>query len=166
MSTHTLRTASIYIVIWSLIFGVIWIGMTGALDHRENPNRTVSAAHGQHALILKRNLDGHYLVDGTINGVPVRFMLDTGATRVSIPGPLARRIGLKPGKLGYASTANGTVVVYDTIISDLTFGPFYFSDVSANMGDGMEGNHVLLGMNVLKRLLMIQHGGNLELRLE
>lgn len=63
-------------------------------------------------------------------------------------------------------SANGTAVVYDTIISDLTFGPFYFSDVSANMGDGMEGNHVLLGMNVLKRLLMIQHGGNLELRLE
>ena len=52
---------------------------------------------------------GHFVADGQINGVPIRFTVDTGATFISLPAGEARRLGLDylKGRKAMMDTANG-----------------------------------------------------------
>ena len=79
------------------------------IEGARNPNRDLKGAPGPGGalqVILQRNRAGHYVADGTINGHPVVFLLDTGATQVALPLNLARRLGLRlrPGALGAPPT--------------------------------------------------------------
>ena len=66
-----------------------WVSFDGAIERREDPNRNLVVAPGASELVLQRNRAGHYLLPGEINGRPVRLLLDTGATQVSVPARLA-----------------------------------------------------------------------------
>jgi aspartyl protease family protein len=101
---------------------------------------------------------------GLINGQPVRFLLDTGATHTSVPAHLAQSLGLRPGAPSTASTANGTVTVRATRIDALDIGPFRFAGAPAHLNPGMRDDDVLLGMSVLKHLEFTQRGDVLVLR--
>ena len=74
-----------------------WVSFDGALERREDPNRNLVVAPGASELVLQRNRAGHYLLPGEINGRPVRLLLDTGATQVSVPARLAAELGLQAG---------------------------------------------------------------------
>ena len=95
----------------------------GALQDRQDPNRNLVVAAGASQLVLQRNRAGHYR-PGEINGQPVRFLLDTGATLVAVPAQLGAPLGLQAGSRGTALTANGPVEVRATRIDTLTLGPF------------------------------------------
>lgn len=56
---------------------------------------------------LTRNRAGHFEAPGEINGKPVTFLLDTGATYVAVPRNLASELGLEPGRSAWFNTANG-----------------------------------------------------------
>jgi len=56
-------------------------------------------------VVLKRSHDGHYIFPGTINGRPVSFLLDTGATLVSVPAHRAEELGLAAGAHQQSVTA-------------------------------------------------------------
>jgi len=65
---------------------------------------------------------GHYFVDGQINGNPVEFLVDTGATAVAINKHHARQIGLQyrvDGKRGTVATASGSAVAYTVIFDEV-----------------------------------------------
>ena len=145
------------------ILGFGWIIFDGILEDRENPNRNLMVAPGATELTLKRNRAGHYLAPGTINGKDVRFLLDTGATLVSIPAHLGPDLGLKPGLRAQVITANGTVTVRQTVIDELTLGPFVVQQVQSHLNPGMRDDEVLLGMSVLKHLEFTQRGDTLTL---
>ncbi|MDR0715874.1 MAG: retroviral-like aspartic protease family protein, partial [Azoarcus sp.] len=121
---------------------------------------------GQSELVLKRNRAGHYLAPGAINGQPVTFMLDTGATQVALPAKLGASLGLLPaGPTMRISTANGYVEARMTVINELNLGPFVARQVQASLNPGMDHDDtILLGMNVLKRLEFTQSGDTLILR--
>ena len=119
---------------------------------------------GAGELVLQRNRAGHYLLPGEINGRPVRLLLDTGATQVSVPARLAAELGLQAGAPASVLTANGAVVVRQTRIPRLAFGPFEFSDVAGHLNPGMQGDEVLLGMSALRHLEFTQRGDTLTLR--
>lgn len=152
-------------VAWLLVLGLMWIAAEDYLERRDNPNRhlQVSAA-GEAELTLQRNRAGHYVLPGTINGQPVTFLLDTGATQVSVPAHLASTLGLAPGATHQVLTANGTVAVRATRIDQLAFGPFRLTDVRAHLNPGMRDDQVLLGMSVLRHLEFTQRGNILILR--
>ena len=114
--------------------------------------------------MLQRNRQGHYLANGTINGTPVTFLLDTGATDVAIPASIAREASLEPGFEGRANTANGLVTVYSTTIDELVLGNIALSDVTASITPSMPGDTILLGMSALKRIEFTQRGASLTLR--
>ena len=139
----------------------------GYLDRRHNPNRGLSnQGHaGAAELALKRNRSGHYVFPGFINGRPVSFMVDTGATTVAVPAHLGSALGLVPGVSQRAMTANGEIRVRATLIADLGIGPFRLREVSANLNPGMEGDQVLLGMSALRQMEFTQRGNTLILRL-
>ena len=138
------------------------------LDRRFNPNRdlpTEAVAGAERSVVLLRNAQGHYVADGFIDGHPVTFLLDTGATTVAIPEALARRWGLELRPGGYSQTANGSVPVWRTRLREVQLGPIRLRDVSAVAMPSMAPDDpVLLGMSFLRRLELVQRDGRLLLR--
>ena len=146
-----------------LMLGLFYLYFDNTLQARKHPNRALRVAPGSE-LVLKRSRDGHYVFPGTINGRPVNFLLDTGATLVSVPAHLAGELRLKSGAYQQSITANGTVATRATRVDALAFGPFDLRDVPASLNPGMAGDQVLLGMSVLKHLEFTQRGDTLILR--
>lgn len=146
-----------------LVLGMFYLYFENSLQARDNPNRALQVAPGTE-LVLKRSRDGHYVVPGEINGQRVTFLLDTGATLVSVPTHLGQALGLQPGVPMQAVTANGTVTTRATRIDSLAFGPFELRGVPASLNPGMRGDQILLGMSVLKHLEFTQRGDTLVLR--
>lgn len=166
-SEHTTRRAG-RIMSWLAalaLLGLLWLYFENALQKRDNPNHgLVAQPGGSGELTLRRNRMGHYVAPGTINGQPVTFLLDTGATLVSVPAHLGSELGLKPGGTAQVMTANGGVTVRTTRIAELGFGPFLAQDVRAHLNPGMKDDQVLLGMSVLGNLEFTQRGDTLVLR--
>lgn len=146
-----------------LVLGMFYLYFEDSLQARNNPNQQLQIAPGSE-LVLKRSRDGHYVFPGAINGQPVTFLLDTGATLVSVPAHLAGDLGLQAGAHQRSITANGTVATRATRIDTLAFGPFELRGVRASLNPGMADDQVLLGMSVLKHLEFSQRGDTLILR--
>ncbi|MDR2926300.1 MAG: retroviral-like aspartic protease family protein [Azoarcus sp.] len=149
------------------LIAVLWLFFKNVQENYNNPNRHLAVAPGAASeLTLKRNPAGHYFVPGTINGQPVTFMLDTGATQVALPAKLGAQLGLRPfGPPIQISTANGTLSARMTRIDELAFGPFVLRQIQAALNPGMDGDDIiLLGMNVLKHLEFTQRGDTLVLK--
>lgn len=146
------------------LLAVLWLFFEDALERRENPNRNLTVQTGADEWVLKRNRAGHYVAPGTINGQPVVFLLDTGATQVSVPAHLGPELGLSPGAPMQVMTANGVVTVRATTIDELGLGPFRVSNVRGHLNPGFRDNQILLGMSVLKQLEFTQRGDVLILR--
>lgn len=136
------------------------------LEQQFNPNADPESLQVDNGIEvrLKRNRMGHYVSAGTINGQPVVFLLDTGATDVSVPFHLAEQLGLVPGARQNAMTANGLVQVAQTRIDSLTLGDIQLNDVRASLNPGMQQNQILLGMSALQQLEFTQRGDWLLLR--
>ncbi|GLX77778.1 hypothetical protein tinsulaeT_11180 [Thalassotalea insulae] len=137
------------------------------LEKQWNPNqqpeyRLTNA--GQAEVVLQQNHYGHYVTQGTINGYPVTFLLDTGATSVSIPAHLAKQLELTKTGSYLVQTANGSVRVFQTHINELTIGNIILNDVNANINPGMQADEILLGMSALKKVEFTQSGKQLVLR--
>lgn len=146
-----------------LLLGMFYLYFERGLEARNNPNHQLQIAPGTE-LVLKRGRDGHYVFPGTINSQPVTFLLDTGATLVSVPAHLADELGLEAGARQRSVTANGSVTTHATRVDTLAFGPFALRGVPASLNPGIAGDRVLLGMSVLKHLEFTQRGDTLTLR--
>lgn len=133
------------------------------IEQRDNPNRALRVAPGAE-LVLKRSSNGHYIFPGTINGQGVTFLLDTGATHVSIPAHLGPALRLKPGGWAESITANGIAKIRTTEVEELAFGPFTLRNIPASLNPGMQDGFILLGMSVLRQLEFTQRGDTLVLR--
>ena len=104
-----------------------WL-FSGLLDRQRNPNYSPQSSvgpDGDRRVVLKRNRFGHYYARGAINGKPVEFLLDTGATVVSIPEQVAARLGLERGPPRVVQTANGRIVTYATVLDSVAISYFY-----------------------------------------
>jgi aspartyl protease family protein len=155
------------IVAWAAALGMLSLLFSNILDQQRNPNMrldTVQGEHDQREVRLQRNRYGHYLASGTINGQPVEFMLDTGASDVSIPDSVARRVGLQRGVAKYYETANGTIKAYATTLDSVGLGELEIQRVRASINPHMKGETILLGMSVLKQLEFTQRGDTLIIR--
>lgn len=111
------------------------------------------------ALRLRPNRYGQYYVRGKINGVSATFLVDTGASFVSIPEPLARRLHLARGETRQAHTAAGTIATYATTIANLEIGPIHLNQLDGLISPKDRGQIVLLGQNVLRLLRLEQQPG-------
>ncbi len=152
---------------WLLVLGLLFWFFNSFLDKQDNPNQkpsTQSHQDGTREVILQRNRIGHYVANGTINGQPVVFLLDTGATRVSIPEPIAVRLNLQRGTPMRASTANGTITTYSTELDSVAVGLVELHGVRASINPHMQSDEILLGMSFLKHLELTQRGDILILR--
>lgn len=110
---------------------------------------------------------GQYFVDGLINGVAVKFLVDTGASTVTMGSATAKRVGLdyrRVGKAGYSNTAAGTVPKYMLKLNQVQVGDIMMSNVDGGVIEDMQVPFVLLGMSFLGNLEMKRDMDKLEIR--
>jgi len=162
-TTRRIGTA-FWVLFWGLAL-LVAIWQFGSWETRRAfPNGSPSTQQGEDfvQIELQANHKGHYLVDGTINGQPVRLLIDTGATQVAIPSGLAPQLGLAGQGAVIAHTANGRAQAQRTRIQTLGIGPIMLYDVDAMIMPTMEGP-ILLGMSALGQLELSQRDNILRL---
>lgn len=150
---------------WVLLLVLLTWFFNDRLDAQRNPNRQLATttANARPQVRLERNRFGHYVASGEINGQPVEFMLDTGATDVSVPVAVADRLGLKRGRRAYYQTANGTITAWQTTLETIRLGPLLLGPIPASINPQLADDDVLLGMSFLKQLDFNQQGNTLTL---
>ncbi|MGZ8216297.1 retropepsin-like aspartic protease family protein [Methylomagnum sp.] len=126
------------------------------------PPRTPQIAE----MILSPSANGNFYVRGEINRQPVLFVVDTGASAVSIPERLQYSLRLSRGRYLQTATANGVAGMYETQVKSLTIGPLSFKNVSAVLNPGAPDDTVLLGMTALREVRMVQQNGRMSLQKE
>ncbi len=164
--TSTLGKGMVFTA-WLLVLGLLTVFFNDWQERQTNPNRRIEGRvteGGAREVSLQRNRYGHYVTSGRINGHDVVYLLDTGATSVSIPAGVAERLGLERGMRYRVGTANGEITVYATRLARLELGNIVLRGVRAHINPYMSGEEILLGMSALKQLELEQRGGRLTLR--
>ena len=98
--------------------------------------------------------DGHYWLNAEVNGVPARFLVDTGATLTAISADTAERVGLEQRRDRLPvtmTTANGTITVPTTTVDEIRFGNVAAFGLDAVIAPNI-GETNVVGMNLLSRL--------------
>lgn len=152
---------------WILALLMLTWLFSNYLERQHNPNQALSInseKEGKREVILQQNRLGHYVATGFINNKKVIFLLDTGATTISIPGKLANKLGLPLKQAHRVRTANGDTIAYQTMLKQVRLGSIELHDLKASIAPKMEGNEILLGMNFMRQLEMIQRNNQLTLR--
>ena len=116
-------------------------------------------------VVLQRDPSGHYLSVGKINNYTVRFLVDTGATLVVIPGSVARKMNLAREAEQMVSTANGRTKGFATTLASVELAGLTINQVPAVILPAMNHErHVLLGMSFLEAFELIQRDNLLLIR--
>lgn len=114
-----------------------------------------------------RDRHGMFMTAGSINGLPVRFLVDTGATSIAMNSAQARRLGIDfrvEGDVTLVSTASGTERAHSVTLEAVQVGAIRLHNVNAVVIDGPQPSEVLLGMSFLGRLDMERQGMVMTLR--
>jgi len=124
-----------------------------------------SADSGSDRVSLWVGPRGMFQADGTINGVPVRFLVDTGASTVALSSDTARALGidLSDGIPGMASTASGTAPMLMITLKSVSIGQFTVRNVPAGVVLGSYPDPPLLGISFLNNFDMERRGNQLDL---
>ncbi|RUR36968.1 retropepsin-like aspartic protease family protein [Vreelandella populi] len=151
---------------WVLLIGLGTWWLDGGMEKVLSPNaHIVQTASDGGPVTLKRNRSGHYQAPGEINGEPVTFLLDTGATYVAVSDQLASQLGLERGRNAWFNTANGRVQGSLTELDEVVLGGIRASNVQGSISPGMDDNTVLLGMSFLHLLNIEIRSGEMVLSL-
>ena len=121
---------------------------------------------GGNTVSIAPDSGGMYEVNGTINGFQVKFLVDTGATSISMNRNHARRIGINykmEGKEGLSQTASGLSKIYIVNLKTVMVGGIKLRNVQAAVHDGDFPRIILLGNTFLGRVKMIREGQMLRL---
>ncbi|WP_440997672.1 retropepsin-like aspartic protease family protein [Arhodomonas sp. SL1] len=136
---------------WVLALGMGTWWFQGMVAERYNPNAQLASGEPGEPVVLERNRSGHFVATGHINGEPVQFLVDTGATYVSVPRQIAARLDLEQGRAVTFRTANGRVRGHLTNLESVRLGGLEARDVRGSINPGLDGETALLGMSYLDR---------------
>lgn len=145
---------------WVLIFALLFVIVALRDEFAALGSRVMQAARGDATPVqqgetvrIRQSEDGHFWVDAKLNGQPVRFMIDSGATVTALSSETARRTGVEAGG-GFpvaVDTANGTIMVERGTAERIEIGSIVRTDLSVHVSDRL-GDTDLLGMNFLSTL--------------
>lgn len=151
---RALRQGTLWAVIFAGVFFVAdkWVGEQGS-----------QRATGDGRIEIQAGRDGHFSLIAELNGQPVHFIVDTGASSIALSPDDARKIGIDPDDLvymGIAQTANGVVPTANVTIREFAIEDIVDHGVRAVVIDGeLDGS--LLGMTYLRRFARVSFEGNL-----
>ena len=145
---------------WALIFLAAFVAFTVKDDLMDLGRRVVQEARGGATTVeagktlrIRQSDDGHFWVDGLLNGRRVRFLIDSGATTTSISADAARSAGIQPSSdfPSLVQTANGVVAVQRGSAERLVVGNIERRDLDVDISETF-GDTNVLGMNFLSSL--------------
>lgn len=155
-----IKKALNYFAIWSLIALTIIIiysfrhgfgDLKGRVVTEIFPSKAVVNDSGQ--IVIASSQGGHFYVNAKVNGAPIRFMVDTGASDISISMSDAKRIGINVSRLNFNKpyqTANGISYGASIILDSIDIAGAKFYNVRASVNSGNMGTS-LLGMSMLRK---------------
>jgi aspartyl protease family protein len=126
--------------------------------------RSAAASAERQSITLAADSRGHFFMDGAINGSPVRFIVDTGATVVALPAAEAVRLGLdyRKGERALTNTAGGPVEAFRVRLDRVRLGDIELAGIDGVVIErGLDVT--LLGMSFLNRLEMRREGQTMTL---
>lgn len=146
------------------IWGAVFVVLLSAFSFKDDAQRLFDRMRAEllphrgqavgGTLLLRARDDGHFVVQALVDGVPIRFLVDTGASDVVLSPRDAERLGLDPSRLNYSRvyrTANGTVRGAPVVLGRVSAGPISLRDVRASVNQAPLSSS-LLGMSFLGRL--------------
>ncbi|OWY12259.1 aspartyl protease [Thioclava sp. F34-6] len=144
------------------IWGLIFLGTLAAVGLWTDIQRQVSipdqAVMRDGRIEVPQAPDGHYYLTAEVNGTPVRFVVDTGASQIVLTQRAAERAGIKTADLAYigqARTANGIVATAPVRLERFDLGPIHDSNLRAVVNRGSMDTS-LLGMTYLTRFAKVE----------
>lgn len=162
---HLLRNISI----WLFIGGILFVGYSFRAELKQVSARLRAELLPFQAQVtgenvsLRASLNGHFIVEATVDGVAIRFLVDSGASDVVISPSDAARLGFDVSALHYSKfyqTANGTVAGAPVRLGSIQIGTIRITDVRASVNAAQMG-HSLLGVSFLGRLSGYEVNGDI-----
>ena len=149
--------------------GVVLLGVDrdGATFEIDGQRLTVGLGHARMkastaaaSAMVTADEHGHFVTTGWVNGIPIRFAIDTGATFISLPAGEARRLGLDyhKGQKAMMETANGIAPAYRIKLDTVRVGELTVNSVDAVVMEGDSPAIGLLGMSFLNRMDIRREG--------
>jgi aspartyl protease family protein len=146
-------------IFWCVIMGFLYLGMT----HYLKPKQAQVLANGD--LVIKRSKDGHFYTTGTINGREARFMVDTGASLVSVSEAFAQKALIGTGVPATFRTANGDRPGRIVEGLSVAIGPVSVTNIKVGVGlSGGDESDALLGQSFLSKFDMTMSNNQMVLR--
>lgn len=150
-----------YALMWGLIFlgAIAAVGLWDDVRNTVVPRQAVFSEAGR--IEVPRSPDGHYYLTLDVNGVPVRFVVDTGASSIVLLERDAEAAGIDPSRLRYtgtAMTANGAVRTARVVLDEIGLDGLTDRRVTAFVNEG-EMAESLLGMSYLQRFDRLEISG-------
>ncbi len=133
-------------VFWCVVMALLYLAMT----HYLKPRQVQVLANGD--LVITRSHDGHFYTMGTVNGREARFLVDTGASLVSVSEAFAQQALIHGGVPTTFKTANGDRL--GRVVDDVgvAIGPVRLTNVKVGVGiSASDDNDALLGQSFLSK---------------
>jgi aspartyl protease family protein len=144
--------------VWLLIFMGLVAIVASWQDIRQSGQTMSFQQSEDSAIIIPKEIDGHFHLTVTINDRPIEFLVDTGASDIVLTRNDAARVGFDPNRLDYwgmANTANGTVRLATIRLETVRLGEFIDKNIRASVNKApMEKS--LLGMRYLSKFRAIE----------
>ncbi|MEJ2408423.1 MAG: TIGR02281 family clan AA aspartic protease [Novosphingobium sp.] len=118
-------------------------------------DRTRPATVEGNQTVVSQRVDGHFWVEARLNGVPVEFLIDTGATYTGVSRSTAARAGLQPDESNEGivlDTANGPIVARKATANSLRFGGIEANGLTVAIAPNTQSEVNVIGMNLLSQL--------------
>lgn len=148
------------LIFWGVFFLLIIIGYAFKAEVQYVSNRVLAVLIPSHSwvssegqLIIARSQDGHFYLNLVINGIPIKFVIDTGATDVAITKKDAQALKIDLSKLKFSRayrTANGVSFAAPIKLPKVQIGPQIFENIDAHVASG-DLDISLLGMSLIER---------------
>jgi len=141
-----------FFLIWATIFtlGLVFYMMKEELSRYLNPSNPIVT---ENDITLRKTYDNHFYLDAKINNIPIKFLIDTGASNILLSYNDAQKIGVDLNKLNFNiphNTANGTIFTAEVTIQEIHIGNTIFKDMNAFIIPEDPSNQIsILGMTFL-----------------
>ena len=153
------RSTMMFLLFWLVVMGLMYL----AMQHFLKPAQAKVLADG--TVRIERGMDGHFRAKGYVNDQPVTFLVETGATSVSVTDALAERAGLEGGEKVRFRTANGERDGRIVTADEVRIASVRVRDVRVGTGyTGDESDDALLGQNFLRFFDVQMSGDEMLLR--